>query len=83
MDENQQLLTTQGILTHEEERFGLLLLGVHLMHTSVLHSTGLLAGYNTVKPVLSDLVWAHKKWSLYEGGLLKEVKMNRNSAIQA
>ena len=32
---------------------------------------------HTVKPVLSDHVWAHKEWSLYGGGLLKEVKMNK------
>ena len=30
---------------------------------------------------LSDHVWAHKKWSLYGGGRLKQVKMNRNTAI--
>ena len=30
-------------------------------------------GY-TVKPILGDHMWAHKKWSLYRGSLLKEVK---------
>ena len=31
----------------------------------------------TVKSILSNHVLAHKKWSLYRGGLLKEVKMNK------
>jgi hypothetical protein len=30
---------------------------------------------NVVKPVLSDHVWAKKKWPLNRGGLLMEVEM--------
>ena len=45
------------------------------------HMTRLLSTHDTVKLVLSDRVWALKKWPFNTGGLCIEVKINSKGAF--